>query len=270
MYSTGHIMWIAICSVLIVLAVGLCRKKSVSFEKMLKWCFGLGLFSELIKIISVINILPIVEPVISGDSVTYAVAGTYSPYIEIADLPFELCSLQILFYAVYIWNKDPKWRKRFRAIIFITGTIGGTLGIVMAYIAEEYSTVIEFFSYPRIWQYFLYHAMVIAVGIYAGFGNDTTVSFDDIKSVFLAIISLDWITMYLNSIFSVPVYINEKPVGLVYRANFFSSYVNPIGLTLTKLWQWMAYLVVRSAIASLLILLLFVIQKKWRAGHVKS
>ncbi len=28
------------------------------------------------------------------------------------DLPFELCSLQIPFYAIVLWSKDPKWKKR--------------------------------------------------------------------------------------------------------------------------------------------------------------
>ena len=267
MFSTGHIMWITISAVLVLLGLVLCKKKSPSFEKLLRWCFTFGILSEFVKIFSVINVLPIVEPVISGDSVSYVVSGTYSPYIEIAHLPLELCSLQILFYAIYIWINNPKWRKRFRALIFITGTIGGTLGIVMAYIASEYDTAIEFFSYPRAWQYFLFHAMTVAVGIYAGFGNDSTVSYADIKGVFIALISLDVASLYLNSIFSEPVYINEKPVGLLYRANFMSSYVNPIGLTLTKTWQWAIYLGVRFTIASLLILLLFVIQKKIMAKN---
>ena len=132
----------------------------------------------------------------------------------------------------------------------------------MAYIASEYDSVMGYFSAVRVWQYFLYHAMVVAVGIYAGFGKNSTVEFKHLKPVVTIIISFDVISLYLNSIFSEPVYTGSKPVGLLYRANFFSSYVNPIGLVLTEKWQWITYLLVRFTIAFLLILVLFQLQKK--------
>lgn len=45
-------------------------------------------------------------------------------------------------------------------------------------------------------------------------------------------------------------------LGIVYRTNFFSSYVNPLGLVLTERWHWLAYLAIRLGIASALIALL--------------
>lgn len=44
-----------------------------------------------------------------------------------------------------------------------------------------------------------------------------------------------------------------------HRINFFSSYVNPLGLVLTEKWQWIVYLVVRLALAITLILLLYLL-----------
>ncbi len=260
MFSVGHLLWITISLFLIVFGLIFCRIRSPRWEDLVKCCFWLGLLSELVKIFSVTEILPIVEPVLSGASVSYKVSGTYSPYLENADLPFELCSLQIPFYALVIWCRDPKWKRRFTSLIFVTGIIGGTLGILLAYIAPEHPTVRDFFTSPRAWQYFLYHAMVVTAGINAGFRRDSTVSLRDLKGVLAALASLDIITLYLNSIFSEPVYVSAKPVGLLYRANFFSSYVNPIGLVLTEKWQWIVYLIVRLLIAVITILLLFLIQ----------
>ena len=76
----------------------------------------------------------------------------------------------------------------------------------------------------------------------------------------MGLLSLDVVSLYLNSVFSEPLYVNAKPAGLLYRANFFSSYMNPIGLILTEKWQWIAYLLIRLALAMFLIFLLFLIQ----------
>lgn len=67
---------------------------------------------------------------------------------------------------------------------------------------------------------------------------------------------MDIPTFYLNSIFSQPVYEAGKPTGIFYRTNFFSSYVNPLGLALTEKWQWLLYLLIRLGLASALIALL--------------
>ena len=72
---------------------------------------------------------------------------------------------------------------------------------------------------------------------------------------------------YLNSVFSQPVYTAGKPVGVVYRTNFFSSYVNPLGLVLTQRWQWLVYLAVRLGLAAALIAFLLLLAT---AGRKKA
>ncbi|MBQ6966821.1 MAG: YwaF family protein [Lachnospiraceae bacterium] len=268
MFSTGHLLWIAISLILITGGLIYLRIRTPRFEEMLKICFILGIISEVVKIFSVANLLPVVDPVITsgaaGPAISYVPRGQYSPYIESSHLPFELCSLQMVFYAIIIWVDNPKWRKRFTSIIFVTGFIGGFMGIALSYITNDFVTVRDYFTSPRVWQYFLYHSMVVVVGIYAGFGKNSPVTFSDIKSVTAALISLDFISLYLNSVFSVPVFIDEKPAALLYRVNYFSSYVNPFNLVLTEKWQWILYLIIRFVSAFTLILLLFLLQKAVR------
>ena len=84
--------------------------------------------------------------------------------------------------------------------------------------------------------------MVVTLGLYMGFGPESDVSLDSFKGTMGLLLALDVPTFYLNSVFSQPVYAAGKPVGVVYRTNFFSSYVNPLGLVLTRRWQWLAYL----------------------------
>ena len=79
----------------------------------------------------------------------------------------------------------------------------------------------------------------------------------------VGLVVMDFPTLYLNSIFSQPVYTDGKPVGLIYRANFFSSYVNPLGLVLSQKWQWLLYLVIRLVVAVIVVTFLL-----WLAGNV--
>ena len=140
--------------------------------------------------------------------------------------------------------------------------IGGALGIFLAYITADYKTVPEYFASPRVWQYFLYHAMVVTLGLYLGFSGQHKASLSHWKYTMVGLVVMDFPTLYLNSIFSQPVYTDGKPVGLIYRANFFSSYVNPLGLVLSQKWQWLLYLVIRLVIAVIVVAFLL-----WLAGN---
>ena len=264
MFSTGHLMWIAISIVLIICVVVFCLKKKPDMELMLKVCFAIGLCSETVKIFSVARILPMVAPVIEKtaeiQTINYTPTGQFSPYLEIAHLPLELCSLQMVFIlAIFICKKD-KWKRRYLTLINVTGTLGGTMGILFAYITADYHTMSEYFLSPRVWQFFLYHIMIVVLGLYIGFSGILKYSLLDIRDLLCALLSMDFLSFYLNSVLSQPVYVNEKPVGLIYRVNFFSSYMNPLGIVLTEKWQWILYLLIRFILALVLMFLLIAVQ----------
>ena len=265
MFSTAHLIWIAISLALVVGGIAAVRAKKPTLDGVLKACLGAGVLSEAVKVLSVMKILPMVTPTVSGGEIAFSAAGQYSPYIEMAHLPLELCSLMLVFLAAALLLRDGIWRERLLTLMYITGLIGGTMGILLAYITSEYTTVAEYFSSPRVWQYFLYHAMVVFLGIYLGFERENNISLRSMKETMLGILILDIPTFYVNSVFSEPVYVAEKPVGLIYRTNFFSSYVNPLGLVLSQKWQWIAYLCVRLALASALIALML-----WLAGTAQK
>ena len=256
MFSTGHLMWICICACVIAVGYIACRIRKPREDSLLRLCLALGVLSEAIKLFSVIRILPMVEVAVKGEALDYIYAGQYTPYLEMADLPFELCSLQIVFIAMMLFSKTPAWRSRLRALIYVTSVIGGLMGIVLAQVTVDYSAVREYFTSARIWQFFLYHSMVVILGLYMGFGPDSGVSLRSFKSTMGLLLMMDIPTFYLNSVFSQPVYRAGKPTGILYRVNFFSSYVNPLGLALTEKWQWLLYLLIRLALASALIALL--------------
>lgn len=259
MFSAGHLMWICISLCLIAGGTVACRIRKPREDSLLKVCLAIGVLSEAVKLFSVIRILPMVEVAVEGGALEYVRAGQYTPYLEMADLPFELCSLQIVFIPIMLFSKTPAWRSRLRALIYVTGVIGGLMGIVLAQVTVDYSTVRAYFTSPRIWQFFLYHSMVVTLGIYMGFGPDSDVSLRRFRSTMGLLLMMDIPTFYLNSIFSQPVYEAGKPTGILYRTNFFSSYVNPLGLALAEKWQWLLYLLIRLGLASALIALLLLL-----------
>ena len=253
MFSTGHLIWIGISLLLIVAGTCACLRKRPSETQVLKLCLTAGVVSEAVKLFSVMRILPVVDIGVNGAALETTFAGQYTPYLEMADLPLELCSLQIAFMVIMLMLKSPAWKSRMRALIYVTGLIGGALGILLAEVTVDYSTLREYFTSPRIYQFFLYHSMVAILGIYMGFGPDSDVSLRSFGGTLQLLLAMDVPTFYLNSVFSQPVYAGGKPTGILYRTNFFSSYVNPLGLVLTQRWQWLAYLGVRLAIALALV-----------------
>ena len=261
MFSQGHLIWIAICFALIAVAFIVCLIAKPSLKKVLKTCLILGVASEVIKVLSTAEILPMVDAVITEENgrqvISYVVTGRYTPYLGKEHLPLELCSLFLFFMLAALLIKNEVWKKRLYALMFASGTIGGLLGIVMSSIAGNYDTTLSFFTSPRSYQFFLYHAMVVFCSLYIGFGKESGLSLRDWKTAIAGLVLLDLPTFYMNSVLSSEVYVHDKPVGVTHSINYFSSYVNPLGLALTEKWQWIAYLAVRAAIAVVTVFLLY-------------
>ena len=261
MFSTGHLIWIGICFALIIIGLTICAIVKPTLKRLFKVCFGLGLVSEVVKVFSVSVIVPVVDPVIvekNGEQVIeWTPIGQYTPYLAKEHLPLELCSLFLIFMLAAILIKDEVWKKRLYAVMYTSGTIGGLMGIVLASITAYYDTTMSYFTSPRAWQFFLYHAMIVMCALYLGFCKESGLRFGDWKKAVVGILILDLPTYYLNSVLSSEVYVNDKPVGVTHGINYFSSYINPLGLVLTEKWQWIAYVAIRFILAVLLIILMY-------------
>ena len=99
--------------------------------------------------------------------------------------------------------------------------------------------------------------MVVFCSLYIGFGKESGLSLRDWKTAIAGLVLLDVPTFYMNSVLSSEVYVHDKPVGVTHSINYFSSYVNPLGLALTEKWQWIAYIAIRGAIAVITVFLLY-------------
>ncbi len=263
MFSQGHLIWIAVSAALIAGGLFACLRRRPPLRRVLTVCMVLGVISEVVKVFSVAEIVPMVDPVIveSGGSVLiqWLPTGEYTPYLAMEHLPLELCSLYLLFMLLALALKDGPWKRGLYAVMFASGTLGGLMGIALASIAGDFHSTAAFFASARAWQYFLYHAMIVTISLYLGLSEESGLVFADWKKAIIGLVLLDIPTFYLNSVFSSEVYLHNEVAGVTHRINYFSSYVNPLGLVLTEKWQWIIYLIIRAAGAVAAVVLLYLL-----------
>lgn len=59
MFSLNHIIWIVICALIATIGIVCTEKTKPSFKTMVNICFAIGIISEIIKIFSVVELVPI-------------------------------------------------------------------------------------------------------------------------------------------------------------------------------------------------------------------
>lgn len=257
MYTLGHIIFIAISILIVASIVFVCTKNKWHIDNIIKVCLILAMFCEIVKIFSVIDIFPIVDSYIENGEIVYKETGKYYPYIEVAHLPFELCSLQTIFMFLYLIVKNELWKKRIYSFIYGTALIGGVLAVLISYVAVGRDTVGDFLLSVRVWEFYIYHSIIIAVAILMSCNNKYNLRFHDFKWTCILILILDIISFYVNSIFSLPVYKNGQLIGLSNSVNFFSSYNNPLGIPITNKYQYLLYILIRFLAALFLIIVVY-------------
>lgn len=241
MFSKNHIIWLLICCVLLSTGIVFLKK----YRPQLKTVFTIScvgsVMSELTKTFSVIQLVP------SAD-------GTMMfPYLELQHLPFHLCSIQILLIFYVRFAKEGKLKEMILAFMYPSCIIGATLALLMPSIFSRSVEVGQAFTHPLPYQYFLYHVMLILIGSYIVMSKQVEIRAKHYGSTLAILGTLGVISLYLNSMFAVPVYENGILKSVDYTTNFFFTYDLPIDITITKLWQWYLYIVVICVLAVVLI-----------------
>ena len=84
MYTLNHFIWIGICALVITLSIILLRKYKPGLKCVLTIACVVSVISELVKTFSLMKLVP------SADG------SMFYPYIELKNVPFHLCSIQII------------------------------------------------------------------------------------------------------------------------------------------------------------------------------
>ena len=74
----------------------------------------------------------------------------------------------------------------------------------------------------------------------------------------IIIVSLAVLFIYLNSVFSVPLYEGGEVISIENYTNFFFTYNPPVPVRLTETWHWALYLLILTAVAISLLTILYI------------
>ena len=147
MFTTNHFILLG-SSVAIIVAFLLVQKiYNFSYEANLKALFCVGIVSEMVKIMC--NMVAL-----TGDS--YETSGTY---LTQESLPFQLCSIQIIFVILLMFFiKNENSKQVLLQFMFPTMCAGASFSLLIP-------TEGVAFDNPQTYQYFIYHAYIIAFAI---------------------------------------------------------------------------------------------------------
>ena len=113
MFGTKHCIILAICVVAAVVAVFFGRKQPL--DRLAKILLGVGLTSEFIKIFYYI----------------LANEATHGGILPKTDLPFHLCSIQIIFTAVLVYGKSDKFKELLLSFMIPSCLLGGLAALLI-------------------------------------------------------------------------------------------------------------------------------------------
>ena len=254
MFSIQHFIWMVISAGIIAGLVIALAKKRPPLKSVLTSAFVICVFSELVKVLSCIELVPSTD-----GSVLY-------PYLELQHLPFHLCSIQILMILYCRFAKGDILKSPGKQYIlrfmYPTCVIGAAFAIILPSIFSTTITVNQAFTHPIAYQTFIYHAMLIAFGVYIPMSGEVSFSWKTYRKTMLFLGLVTFMALYLNSLFASVTYQNGKLVSVDYVTNFFFVYKTPIGLALNSKLAWMIYLLIIVVLAFILIWLLYLPLRK--------
>ncbi len=246
MFTVAHFIWLAISAILITAFAAYLLKHRPEVNSVLNVSCALSVLSELIKIFCAFRFVP------------SASGAEIYPFIETAQLPFHLCSIFIFFVFYTRFTKNESGRDVVLAFMYPAGIAGASFALAIPTVFSESTTVGEAFTNPWAYQYFLYHVMLIIVGIYVAFSGKVDIRPHHYFTTIGLLSLFAFGSLYVNSAFAAPVYKDGDLLSVEYTTNFLFTYQPPIDIALTEKWHWILYLLVLVVLAISLITLCYI------------
>jgi hypothetical integral membrane protein (TIGR02206 family) len=175
LFGYKHIIILVVCVIAMIIGYFICRNKKI--EKVVLGMLIIGIISEIIKVVYYIvrN-----EP-------------THGGYLPKRDLPFHLCSIQIIFIAILYYSKNEKLKRLLMSFMLPSCLIGGIAALLIA--TES--------SRNGMWiitlQYFGYHVAISTFAIYLLTNKDMKWTVKDLLNCFKLLGLFGLISIYINS-----------------------------------------------------------------------
>lgn len=175
-FGTKHLIILAISLVILVLGTLLARKWTL--EKLAKRLLVIGLISEFIKVFYYI---------IANEAV-------YGGILPKTDLPFHLCSIQILFLAVLVYSKNEKFKELLLSFMIPSCLFGGIAALLIATTSSLNG------GWILTVQYFGYHVAISIFALVLLTGNVLRLTVRHYVNCLKFLMVLMLFAVYINSI----------------------------------------------------------------------
>ena len=245
MFTAYHFIWLAVSFILIAAAIVLLIKYKPDMRRVLTWaCIG-AVLSELTRAFSLMHLIP------SAD-------GTITiPFLELHNLPFHLCSVQVLLIFYSRFAKESKLRTAILAFMYPTFAAGAFIALFIPIIFTDDIHVSQAFTHPIAYQYFLYHSMLVILGVYIAVSKQVDIQRKHCFTTIGILFFMAFISIYLNSWMAMPTYRNGEVVSVDYTPNFFFTYKPPVPFEFTEIWQWYIYFMILVAVVCIFALVFY-------------
>lgn len=218
MFSTKHFILLFICALYTFCSLLLLKKRKPTLDIAVKTLLTIGIITETLKVCAYI---------VKNEE-------TYGGYLPKTDLPFHLCSIQLIIMTVIVLSKNERTKRALYSFMLPTCLIGGFAALLLPTSSALGMPVITV-------QYFLYHTSIIVFAIYLYMSDELRFEFRDYTSTCLILFASFLVAVYLNG------WINdyEHPVNFMYVVN------PPVsGLPyLNKNHGWLIYIIRYAALA---------------------
>ena len=210
-FGTKHLIIVAICAILISLLFILSKK--LKFTTVCKIMLYVGIVSEIIKIFY------------------YTVQNEekYGGILPKTDLPFHLCSIQIIFIVILNLSANEKLKRFLLSFMYPSCLFGGIAAILIAtYTALNGMWILSV-------QYFGYHIAIVVFALRLVTGEEFKLRFSDYTNCLKFLLIIMFFAFYVNSI----VYDGISNINFMYVASPPQD-----GLPyLTEKYGWITYIV---------------------------
>ncbi len=175
MFGLKHCIIMIIVAAIIV--VGSIFSRKLKFNTVCKGLFFIGIISEIVKIFYYIM----------------ANEEKYGGVLPKTDLPFHLCSIQIIFITIVVFASNEKLKNFILSFMIPSCLFGGIAAILIPTSSSLSSPVITV-------QYFLYHAALVVFAIRILLNKERKLEINDYFNCLKFLLILFFVAIYVNSI----------------------------------------------------------------------
>lgn len=199
LFQLRHILFLVLSIALVVVLPILAIKYNLKKSTIHKILLAEGIFSESIKVFTYILMN---ESQLGG-------------YLPKTDLPFHLCSIQLIFILILNISKNEKVHHFLYSFMLPTCLVGGVAALLLPTSSSRENVLIGI-------QYFSYHTAISAFAIYLLADKETKFTIQDYGKTLVTLIAVLFIAIYINSILYTPKFVFNEVTGL-YEAKEYMS-----------------------------------------------